>query len=93
MSSDVNEVQNSFLSIIEIFIRDPLTIIFTLGAMFIISYKLTVFVIIFIPFSGFIISFIGKTLKKKSLLFQKEQAELTSITEETINAIKIIKIF
>jgi subfamily B ATP-binding cassette protein MsbA len=93
MSSDVIEVQNSFLSIIEIFIRDPLTIIFTLGAMFIISYKLTVFVIIFIPLSGFIISFIGKTLKRKSLLVQKEQAELTSITEETINGIKIIKSF
>mgnify|MGYP001195353624 CR=1 FL=1 len=93
MSSDVNEVQNSFLSIIEIFIRDPLTIIFTLGAMFIISYKLTAFVIIFIPLSGFIISFIGKTLKRKSLLVQKEQAELTSITEETINGIKIIKSF
>tara|TARA_B100000965_G_scaffold279360_1_gene237187 strand:+ start:903 stop:2726 length:1824 start_codon:yes stop_codon:yes gene_type:complete len=93
MSSDVIEVQNSFLSIIEIFIRDPLTIIFTLGAMFIISYKLTVFVIIFIPLSGFVISFIGKTLKRKSLLVQKEQAELTSITEETINGIKIIKSF
>ena len=93
MSSDVIEVQNSFLSIIEIFIRDPLTIIFTLGAMFIISYKLTVFVIIFIPLSGFVISFIGKTLKRKSLLVQKEQAELTSIIEETINGIKIIKSF
>ena len=93
MSSDVIEVQNSFLSIIEIFIRDPLTIIFTLGAMFIISYKLTIFVIVFIPFSGFVISFIGKTLQRKSLLVQKEQAELTSITEETINGIKIIKSF
>ena len=93
MTSDVSEVQNSFLSIIEIFIRDPLTIFFTLGAMFIISYKLTVFVILFIPLSGFIISFIGKSLKRKSLLVQKEQAELTSITEETINGIKIIKSF
>ena len=93
MSSDVIEVQNSFLSIIEIFIRDPLTIAFTIGAMFIISYKLTLFVIVFIPVSGFIISFIGKTLKRKSLLVQKEQAELTSITEETINGIKIIKSF
>ena len=93
MTSDVNEVQNSFLSIIEIFIRDPLTIIFTLWAMFIISYKLTIFVILFIPISGFIISFIGKTLKRKSLLVQREQAELTSITEETINGIKIIKSF
>ena len=93
MSSDVIEVQNSFLSIIEIFIRDPLTIAFTIGAMFIISYKLTLFVIVFIPVSGFIISFIGKTLKRKSLLVQKEHAELTSITEETINGIKIIKSF
>ena len=93
MTSDVSEVQNSFLSIIEIFIRDPLTIFFTLGAMFIISYKLTIFVILFIPLSGFIISFIGKSLKRKSLLVQKEQAELTSITEETINGIKIIKSF
>ena len=93
MTSDVSEVQNSFLSIIEIFIRDPLTIFFTLGAMFIISFKLTIFVILFIPFSGFIISFIGKSLKRKSLLVQKEQAELTSITEETINGIKIIKSF
>ena len=93
MSSDVIEVQNSFLSIIEIFIRDPLTIAFTIGAMFVISYKLTLFVIVFIPVSGFIISFIGKTLKRKSLLVQKEQAELTSITEETINGIKIIKSF
>ena len=93
MTSDVSEVQNSFLSIIEIFIRDPLTIFFTLGAMFIISFKLTTFVILFIPLSGFIISFIGKSLKRKSLLVQKEQAELTSITEETINGIKIIKSF
>ena len=93
MTSDVSEVQNSFLSIIEIFIRDPLTIFFTLGAMFIISFKLTIFVILFIPLSGFIISFIGKSLKRKSLLVQKEQAELTSITEETINGIKIIKSF
>ena len=50
MSSDVIEVQNSFLSIIEIFIRDPLTIAFTIGAMFVISYKLTLFVIVLFLF-------------------------------------------
>ena len=93
MSSDVMELQNSFLSIIEILIRDPLTILFTLSAMFIISSKLTFFVLFFIPVSGFIISYIGKSLKKKSLVVQKEQAELISITEETINGIKIIKTF
>ncbi len=93
MSSDVMELQNSFLSIIEILIRDPLTILFTLSAMFIISSKLTFFVLFFIPVSGFIISYIGKSLKRKSLVVQKEQAELMSITEETINGIKIIKTF
>lgn len=93
MSSDVLELQNSFLSIIEILIRDPLTILFTLSAMFIISSKLTFFVLFFLPVSGFIISYIGKSLKRKSLVVQKEQAELMSITEETINGIKIIKTF
>ena len=93
MSSDVMELQNSFLSIIEILIRDPLTILFTLSAMFIISSKLTFFVLFFIPVSGFIISYIGKSLTRKSLVVQKEQAELMSITEETINGIKIIKTF
>ena len=93
MSSDVMELQNSFLSIIEILIRDPLTILFTLSAMFIFSSKLTFFVLFFIPVSGFIISYIGKSLKRKSLVVQKEQAELMSITEETINGIKIIKTF
>ena len=93
ISSDVMELQNSFLSIIEILIRDPLTILFTLSAMFIISSKLTFFVLFFIPISGLIISYVGKSLKKKSLVVQKEQAELMSITEETINGIKIIKTF
>ena len=79
--------------LIEIFIRDPLTIVFTLGTMFIISFKLTLFVLFFIPISGLVISFIGKSLKKKSLIVQREQAELMSITEEVINGIKVIKTF
>ncbi|MFL2592020.1 MAG: ABC transporter ATP-binding protein [Flavobacteriaceae bacterium] len=93
ITSDVIEVQNSYLSIIEIFIRDPLSIIFTITAMFIISLELTLFVIVFIPISGFIISYIGKTLRRRSLIVQKEQGELTSITEETLNGISIIKAF
>ncbi len=93
ITSDVIEVQNSYLSIIEIFIRDPLSIIFTITAMFIISSELTLFVIVFIPFSGFIISYIGKTLRRRSLIVQKEQGELTSITEETLNGISVIKAF
>jgi subfamily B ATP-binding cassette protein MsbA len=93
MSADVLEVQVSFLSILELLIREPLTIIFTIIAMFTISSQLTLFVIIFIPISGFFISLIGKKLRKDSDLVQKEQGYFLSIIDETINGQKIIKIF
>ena len=92
-TNDVTEIQLSFLSIFEIIIREPLTIFFTVIAMFLISFKLTVFVLIFIPISGFIISIIGKSLKSTSNIVQKEQGEILSISEETLNGLKIIKGF
>tara|TARA_B110000003_G_scaffold62154_1_gene62510 strand:+ start:1655 stop:3475 length:1821 start_codon:yes stop_codon:yes gene_type:complete len=93
MSADVLEVQVSFLSILELLIREPLTIFFTIIAMFTISSKLTLFVIIFIPISGFFISLIGKRLRKDSDLVQKEQGYFLSIIDETINGQKIIKTY
>tara|TARA_B110000438_G_C15803584_1_gene646279 strand:+ start:431 stop:2251 length:1821 start_codon:yes stop_codon:yes gene_type:complete len=93
ISADVIEVQVSFLSILELLIREPLTIIFTLVAMLTISSKLTLFVIIFIPISGFFISLIGKKLRKDSDLVQKEQGNFLSIIDETINGQKVIKTF
>ena len=73
ISSDVLEIQHSFLSILELIIRDPLTVIFSLIVMFSFSVKLTLFVLIFIPISAGIISQIGKSLKRKSERVQKEQ--------------------
>ncbi|MDX1315717.1 MAG: ABC transporter transmembrane domain-containing protein, partial [Eudoraea sp.] len=70
ISSDVLEIQHSFLSILELIVREPLTILFTILIMFFISVKLTLFVFIFIPLAGMIISRIGKSLKKKSLRVQ-----------------------
>ena len=93
ISSDVLEIQHSFLSVLELIVRDPLTIIFSLIVMFTFSTKLTLFVLIFIPISGAIISQIGKSLKKKSGRVQEEQGEFLSILEETIGGIKIIKAF
>ena len=93
ISSDVLELQHSFLSILELIIRDPLTILFSLIVMFSFSVKLTLFVLIFIPVSGSIISQIGKSLKRKSDRVQKEQGEFLSILEETFGGIKIIKAF
>ena len=93
ITADVLEIQHSFLSILELIVREPLTIFFTISAMFLISFKLTAFVLIFIPLSGFIISLIGRSLKATSTLVQNEQAEFLSITEETLNGLKIIKGF
>ncbi len=93
ISTDVLEIQHSFLSVLELIVREPLTIIFTLGAMLFLSPDLTLFVFIFIPISGFIISLIGKTLKKHSDKVQQEQGFFLSIIEETLGGLKVIKGF
>jgi len=93
ISTDVLEIQHSFLSILELIVREPLMIIFTIIAMFLISAKLTLFVFIFIPVSGFLISLIGKSLKRKSDKVQKEQGLFLSIVEETLGGLKVIKGF
>jgi subfamily B ATP-binding cassette protein MsbA len=93
ITTDVLEIQNSFLSILVILVRDPLTIVFTIVTMVLISWELSIFVFIFIPISGFMISLIGKSLKKKSDRVQKEQGFFLSILEETLSGLKIIKSF
>jgi len=93
ISSDVQEIQHSFLSILELIVREPLMILFTIIMMFLISAKLTIFVFIFIPISGFLISLIGKSLKRKSDRVQKEQGKFLSIIEETLGGLKVIKGF
>ena len=93
ISTDVLEIQHSFLSILELIIREPLTIVFTIASMFMISVKLSLFVLIFIPVSGFVISLIGKSLKRNSNKVQKEQGHFLSIVDETLSGLKVIKGF
>ena len=93
ISSDVQELDNSFLSIFELIVKDPLMVLFTLISMFLISPKLSLFVIIFIPICGFVISVVGKSLRKKSLKVQKEQGQFISLVDETLSGMKILKIF
>lgn len=91
ISTDVNEIQNSLLAILELLVREPLTIIFTIIVMFTISIKLTIFVFVFIPISGLIISRVGKSLKKHSKKVQDENGVFLSILDETLNGLKVIK--
>ena len=91
MLGDVNEVQNSFFSILELIVKEPLTIVFTIIAMLNISVNLTLFVFIFIPVSGFIISKIGKSLKSKSTRAQQESGYFISLVEESLGGLKVVK--
>jgi subfamily B ATP-binding cassette protein MsbA len=91
MLGDVGEVQNSFFQILELVVREPLTIVFSIFAMLAISVKLTLFVFIFIPISGLIISRIGKNLKAKSIRAQNEQGIFISTLDETLTGLKVVK--
>lgn len=93
ISNDVNQVQNSLLAILELIIKEPLQILFAIITMFLISVKLTIFVFLFIPIAGAIISRIGKSLKKNSDRVQREQGVFLSTLEETLGGLKIIKSF
>jgi len=93
ITGDINEFQVSYLSILELIVREPLTIIFTIIIMCGISMKLTLFVFIFIPLAGLVISRVGKSLKKHSGRIQSEQGYFLSIIEESITGLRIIKSF
>ena len=93
MTSDVQEVEWSFLMVLELIIRDPLTIIFTLTAMIVISAKLTLFIFIFLPLVGLLIAFIGKKLRADSDVVQKENGFFLSLIEESLTGLRVIKGF
>ncbi|WP_044398666.1 ABC transporter ATP-binding protein [Lacinutrix sp. Hel_I_90] len=88
---DIGEMQNSLFIILELIVREPLNVIFAIGMMFYINWRLSLFVLVFIPTAGFVISRIGKRLKSQSLTAQQESGRLISIVEETLTGLKIVK--
>ncbi|MDG1953347.1 MAG: ABC transporter ATP-binding protein [Polaribacter sp.] len=93
MTTDVQEIEISFLTSLEAIVREPLTVVISLTMMLIISLKLTLFVFILLPVSGFIISAISKKLKSKSIKAQKEVGIFLSFIEETLSGLRVIKGF
>ncbi len=94
ITSDVLEIQHSFLSISGTYSsRTPHYPVHYCSLCSFLALKLTLFVFIFIPLAGMIISRIGKSLKKKSDRVQKEQGEFLSIVEETLGGLRVIKAF
>ncbi len=93
MTSDVQEIEWSIMSSLEMIFRDPINILAYLVALLIINTPLTIFVLILFPISGFLIGRIGKSLKRSSDRGQKQLGILMSIIEETISGLRIIKAF
>lgn len=93
MTADVQEIEWSIMSSLEMLFREPITLIAFLVTLFIISPLLTVFVIVLLPVTGFLIAQIGKSLKRTSRKGQKKMGGLLSIIEETISGLRIIKAF
>jgi ATP-binding cassette, subfamily B, bacterial MsbA len=93
MTNDMSEVEYSIVSVLEVFIREPLTILFFLSYMIILSPQLTVFLLLFLPVAGFVIGRISKSLKKTSTLAQEQQGEMVGIIDETIGGMRIVKAF
>ncbi|WP_196893284.1 ABC transporter ATP-binding protein [Aureivirga marina] len=91
ITTDIQEIQWTFLAVLELVVREPLTILITLIIMITLSAKLTLFVFIFLPISGICISMIGKKLKKHSDRAQKEQGHFLSLIEETLTGLRVIK--
>ena len=93
LSGDVQEVQNSVMASLFSLVKYPIMIISCLGMMLVISWKLTIFVFIMLPFVGGIMGVVGKKLKAKSLASQNKWGEILSNTEETIGGLRVIKAF
>lgn len=93
MTSDVVEVENSIMSSIELLSKNPVMIIVYIAIMLILSWKLTLFVLMVLPVAGFIMGKVGKSLKKKSLVSQQQTGQLISQIEETLGGLRVVKAF
>jgi len=93
ISGDVNEVEFSIMSSLDMLFKNPIMIIVNISGMFIISWQLTIFVLVLLPVAGFVMGQIGKKLKRTSLLGQQQWGLLMSQLEETLSGLRIIKAF
>lgn len=93
MTNDINEVEASILSVLQTIIREPITILFTLGYMVYLSPQLTLFLLFFLPVVGIVIGRVGRSLKKPSNLAQEKLGSILGIVEETLSGLRILKAF
>ncbi len=93
MTGDVGEVEASIMSSLDLIFKNPIMILIYLGVMFTMSWELTLFVLLLLPFSGWLIGKIGKSLKRQSTTGQEQNGEMLSQIEETLGGLRVVKAF
>ena len=93
MTGDVNEVENSIVTSLDMLIKNPIFIVIYFATLIYVSWELTLFTICVIPVLGWIMGTVGRKLKAKSLVAQHKLGETTSQMEETLGGLRIIKAF
>ena len=93
MSGDVQEIENSIMSSLDMLFKNPILIIFYFGTLVFISWQLTLFTLIFVPIFGWFMGFVGRKLKQKSIKAQALWSDTMSQVEETLGGLRIIKAF
>jgi ABC-type multidrug transport system fused ATPase/permease subunit len=93
MTGDVGEVENSIMQSLDMMLKNPIMIIACLAMMIALSWQLTLFVLVLLPFAGWAIGRVGKALKRTSLETQNQWGRLMSNIEETLGGLRIIKAF
>lgn len=93
MSGDVNEIEYSIISVLEMLIKNPILITCYFIALLAISWQLTIFTLLVVPFLGWVMGSIGRTLKRKSLAAQELWSDTMSQVEETLGGLRVIKAF
>ncbi len=93
ISGDVNEVENSVMSSLDMLFKNPILMLIYFITMVLLSWQLTLFVLVLLPLMGYIMGTVGKTLKKSSFEAQNKWGELMSQVEETLSGLRVIKAF
>ncbi|MBO4577084.1 MAG: ABC transporter ATP-binding protein, partial [Paludibacteraceae bacterium] len=93
MTNDVNEVEASIMSALDVLFKDPIMILVYLLTLFVISRQLTLFVLILLPIAGLLIGRIGRNLKRASKQGQEQNADILSQMEETLSGLRVVKAF
>lgn len=93
MSGDVQEVENSIMSSLDMLFKNPILIIAYFSTLLFISWQLTLFTIVIVPVMGWVMGIIGRKLKRRSIKAQEMWSDTMSQVEETLGGLRIIKAF